>query len=974
MDRTRKLKTLGFVVLSILIIAAIGGYYISSVRTSIWDQSVTDILEITAQGGHAFDVYAAKDAEMLHSLRLIMEKESSDSGDLINRRLSLLSESENGYFVIDLDCGAVYSNKSDEVLSIDKSDLESYAALGDGGVCEPVISIFSGRSVLPCYESFVFSDGVRGVIVEELLLSSVSNEFSITFFNGEGFSHITNSDGKILVRSSHRNSSRSLDNIFDMIDTDGNSEKELQTFKKALRSGEKGVARFKYRGEEYVFTYVPVENIRGWYVISVIPNDVIVEDAGKVVKSSLMLLFLIGTGIVVFAVFMVIMRQNYKSILEKEQEIKYREQLFAILSNNTDDVFLMSTTDGNTVEYVSPNIERVMGIPAKDVKKDLFAINSTLCSHENEIGEELMKNIKPGKPLSFENERVHGISGEHRWFSEFIYYTEIDNTGKLIAVLSDRTAENRNKAALEDALNIAKEANAAKSTFLSNMSHDIRTPMNAIVGLSTLLQRDCDKPEKVREHTRKIVASSRHMLGLINDILDMSKIESGNTSINVSELNLAEIVEELSTIIRPQAKARRQTFNITVRDVLQEHLIGDRLRIEQILINLLSNAVKYTPDGGNIEMIIEQLPKSTQNYAQMRFTVKDNGMGMSEEYLKVIFAPFTREINSTTNKIQGTGLGMAITKNLVDLMGGTISVESRQGEGSTFTVDLELRIQETDVDKSFWKTHGVLRALIVDDDEEVCKNVVNAMTGTGVSVSYAINGMSAVEMTKEFHDRDSDFDLVLLDWQMSEMSGIETARRIRKIVPERVLIMIFTAYDWSDIEDEALEAGINGFLPKPFFLTNFRLAVEKLILGGRDSGADSELSFENTRILIAEDNEINAEILTELLGEIHGLTCEVKENGKEAFDRFASSEQGEFDIIFMDVQMPIMNGYEATRAIRSSEHPDAKTIPIIAMTANAFAEDVKAALDAGMNAHISKPVDMDRVIEVLKEFAAKKSK
>ena len=973
MDRTRKLKIMGFIVFSILIIAAIGWYYISSVRTSIWSQSVTYILEITAQGGHAFDVYAEKDAEMLHNLRLIMEKERSDSSDAISSRLSLLGESENNYFIINLDDGTVYSNMNNEVMTYDKSELERFAELGDGGVREPNISIFTGRYVLSCYESFVFADGSKGVIVEEMLLSSVSNEFSITFFNDEGFSHITNSDGKILVRSSHRNSSRSFDNIFDIIDADGNSAKELQAFKNALASGQKGVARLKYRGEEYVFTYVPLENIRGWYVISVIPNDVIVKDAGNVVKSSQMLLFLIGIGIVVFAVFTVIMRQNYKSILEKEQEIKYREQLFAILSNNTDDVFLMSTTDGNTVEYVSPNIERVMGIPAKDVKKDLFAINSTLCSHENEIGEALMKNIGPGKPLSFETERIHGISGEHRWFSEFIYYTEIDSTGKLIAVLSDRTAESRNKAALEDALNIAKEANEAKSTFLSNMSHDIRTPMNAIVGLSTLLQRDCDKPDKVREHTKKIVASSRHMLGLINDILDMSKIESGNTSINVSELNLAEIVEELATIIRPQAKARRQTFDITVRDVQNEHMIGDRLRIEQIMINLLSNAVKYTPDGGRIEMIIEQMPKSTQNYAHMRFTVKDNGMGMSEEYLKVIFAPFTREINSTTNKIQGTGLGMAITKNLVDLMGGTISVESKQGEGSTFIVDLELRMQETDVDKNFWKTHGVSRALIVDDDEDVCKNVVNAMNGTGVSVNYAISGLSAVEMTKESHDRGSDFDLVILDWQMPEINGIETARRIRKIVPEHIPIMILTSYDWSDIEDEALEAGINGFLPKPFFLTNFKLAVEKLHLDG-SSETESELSFENTRILIAEDNEINAEILIELLGEIPGLTCEVKENGKEAFDRFTSSEAGEFDIIFMDVQMPVMNGYEATRAIRASEHPNAKAVPIIAMTANAFAEDVKAALDAGMNAHVSKPVDMDRVIEVLKEFTIKKTK
>lgn len=970
MNKKQKLKTLGFAVLSILIIAAIGVYYIASVRKSIWEQSVTDILEITAQGSHAFDVYAAKDAEMLHSLRLIIEKERSDSGQTISSRLSLLGESENDYSVIDLDDGTVYTGRSAEVLTLDKSELEAFEGLKDRGVMEPGISPFTGRNVLSCYECFDFADGDRGIIVEELLLSSVSNEFSITFFNNEGFSHIINSEGKILVRSNHKNSSRAFDNIFDVVDEEGSDEEELRKFREGLRKGQSGVSRFIYRGEEYVFTYVPIENISGWNFISVIPNDVITEDAGKVVKSSLMLMFIIGIGIVVFAAFMIIMRQSYKSIMEKEQEIKYREQLFGILSNNTDDVFLMSATDGNTVEYISPNIEQVMGIPAKDVKKDLFAINRTLCLNENEIGENLIKNIKPGKPLSFENERVHGISGEHRWFTESIYYVEIDNTGKLIAVISDRTDEIRNKAALEEALNIAKEANEAKSTFLSNMSHDIRTPMNAIVGLSTLLQRDCGNPDRVREHTHKIVASSRHMLGLINDILDMSKIESGNASINVSEINLAEIVEELATIIRPQAKARGQTFEITVSNIQQEHLIGDRLRIEQIMINLLSNAVKYTPDGGRIEMIIEQIPKSMKNYAHMRFTVKDNGMGMSEEYLKIIFAPFTRETNSTTNKIQGTGLGMAITKNLVDLMGGTISVESKQGEGSTFAVDLELRMQEKDIDRNFWKAHGVSRTLIVDDDTEVGTNIIGAMEGTGVAAQFVSDGASAVEMTKEAHDRGAGFDLVLLDWKMPGMSGIETARRIRQIVPENVPIMILTAYDWSDIEDEALEAGINGFLPKPFFLTNFKLAIERLRMDEESSGTEKELSLENKRVLIAEDNELNAEILIELLSEITGLTCVVTENGKEAFDKFTSSEAGEYDIIFMDVQMPVMNGYEATKAIRAAGHPDSKTIPIIAMTANAFAEDVKAALDAGMNAHVSKPVDIDRIIEVLKEFTA----
>ncbi len=965
MNRTQKLKTLGFALLSVLIIAAIGVYYIASVRRSMRNQSVTDVLEVTAQGSHAFDVYAAKDAEILHSLTFIMEKEESDDHDEISGRLSVLGESENDYFVIDMDDGDVFSNRSADVITIDGEALAFFAALGESGVCEPDVSVLTGRNVMYCYERFDFADGDKGIIVEELLLSSVSNEFSLTFFNDTGFSHIINSEGDILVRSSHKNSSRSINNIFDVIDVNGNDDEELQAFRDALGSQQKGSARFMYRGEMYVYTYAPVESISGWYVISIIPDSVIMEDAENVVKSSQMILFIIGIGIVVFAAFLIIMRHNYRSILGMEQELKYREQLFGILSNNTNDVFLMSSVDGSTVEYVSPNIERVMGLSVREVKKDLLVINSTLCSHENEMGKELFRKIVPGKPLSLENERIHGINGEHRWFSEFIYCTEVDNTEKLIAVLSDRTAENRNKAALEEALNIAREANNAKSTFLSNMSHDIRTPMNAIVGLSTLLQRDCDKPEKVREHTKKIIASSHHMLGLINDILDMSKIESGNASINFTEINLAEIVEELSTIIKPQAKARGQSFDISVSNIQQEYLVGDKLRIEQIMINLLSNAVKYTQDGGRIEMIMEQIPGGTKNYAKMRFTVRDNGMGMSEEYQQIIFAPFTREINSTTNKIQGTGLGMAIT---------TISVESKQGEGSSFVVELELRMQETDIDRNFWKNHGIGSILIADDDPDVCANITGAIEGTGVAVQCASDGLNAVEMAKEAHERGAEYDIVILDWKMPGLSGVETARRIRQTVPGNVLIMILTSYDWSDIEEEAMAAGIDGFMPKPFFLTNFKLAVERIRTGGGDTEKENEISIENKRILIAEDNEINAEILIELLGEIPGLTCVVTENGKEAFDKFTSSAAGEYDIILMDVQMPVMNGYEATKAIRTSGRPDAETIPIVAMTANAFAEDVKAALDAGMNAHVSKPVDPDRVLEVLREFTGGNSR
>ncbi len=966
MNKKRSFKMPVWAVLSLIVIIAGGWYYTASVRNLMWEQSVTDVLEVTAQGRRSFDVYTAKNIEILHSLTVSLAKKMPRDEELLSK-LSEQADADADFEAVNLENGKVYTNRSDEVRTIDKARIESYSALDIRGINEPGISDFTGRTVFSFYERFKFADGSDGIVFQELLLSSVAEEFSITFYGDTGFSHIINSDGKILVRSSHRNSSRTFSNIFELIDADGNDEKALEEFRSALKNGRSGSARFMYRGEEYVYTYVPIENIGGWYFISVIPNSVIEKHSEEVLKTSQALLFLAVTDVVVFLIFFVLMRQSNKNIMEKEHEIEHREQLFSILSNTTNDVFLMFSADSSKADYVSPNIGRVLGISEKAVREDLFAINSTLCSHENELTSERLKNIKRGSSVSFETERVNGTSGEHGLFSETIYCAEADKTEKLIAVISDRTAEKKSQKALEEALNIAKAANEAKSVFLSNMSHDIRTPMNAIMGLSTLLKRDADDSEKVREHTGKIMASSRHMLGLINDILDMSKIESGKATLNVTEINLAEIVGELGTIIRPQAKAKQQSFDISVRDIRQERLLGDKLRIEQILINLLSNAVKYTQKGGRIDMLIEQIPQSAKNYGRFRFVVRDNGMGMSEEFQKEIFTPFTRETNSVTNKIQGTGLGMAITKNLVDLMGGTISVESKRNMGSVFTVELEFRILDRDTDKGLWLKRT--RVLVADGDSEACADIIGAVTETGASAHSAADVAAALQLAEEQSGSGKGFDLVLIDRTMPDMDGIEGARRLREIIPENVPMIMLIDHDRSDIEAEAMRAGVNEFIPKPFFLSNLRQALDKIRISGEGSEDTTDRSsLECCRVLVAEDNEINKEILLELLGDIPGLTCDTTENGREAYDRFIGSEQGEYDVILMDVQMPIMNGYEATRAIRASAHPDARTIPIIAMTANAFAEDVKAALDSGMNAHVSKPVELDRLVGVMVKF------
>ncbi len=527
---------------------------------------------------------------------------------------------------------------------------------------------------------------------------------------------------------------------------------------------------------------------------------------------------------------------------------------------------------------------------------------------------------------------------------------------------------------LAEALQAAQIASRSKTTFLSNMSHDIRTPMNAILGFTTLLAKDADNPAKVREYTKKITASGQHLLSLINDVLDVSKIESGKVVLTIGEFTLNDLVSSVDAIIRPMADARDQAFEVSVTGIKHEYLAGDETRINQILINLLSNSVKYTPRGGHIWFRIIGMKQFSRQYERIRIEVEDDGYGMTPEYLKTIFEAFTRAENSTTNKVQGTGLGMAITKNIVELMGGTIEVSSQVDKGTLFVVELELRIPECETDKEFWEKRGISRILAVDDDPEICRGIRMLMKETGVSVDAAFKGEDAIRMVREAVDAGQKYDMVLMDWRMPGMDGIETAKKLLATVSKPVPVMFLTAYAGDGME-EAFGIGGMGVLAKPFFVSAFKEKILEMQNRqdphGPVSQAENNNSIEGLHLLVAEDNEINAEILSELL-DVEGAGCEIIENGKLAVERFARSSEGEFDAILMDVQMPVMNGYEASRAIRALGRKDAGTIPIIAMTANAFAEDVKDALDAGMDVHIAKPIDMELLKKTLNQWTQRK--
>lgn len=524
--------------------------------------------------------------------------------------------------------------------------------------------------------------------------------------------------------------------------------------------------------------------------------------------------------------------------------------------------------------------------------------------------------------------------------------------------------------ALEDALMQAQHANRAKTTFLSNMSHDIRTPMNAIIGFTTIAVSHIDNKDQVRDCLQKVLSSSNHLLSLINDILDMSRIESGKVQIKEQECNISELMHNIVNIIQPQVKAKQLELFIDTFEVANEDVIADALKLNQVFINLLSNAVKYTSAGGTITFRIMQKTTFRHGYGDYIFIIKDNGMGMSPEFVEHIFEPFERESTVTQNGIQGTGLGMAITKNIVEMMNGVIRVESELGKGSTFTVELGLKLQDVEKNAEQIKELEGLRALVVDDDFNTCDSVSKMLRQIGMRSEWTTSGREAVYRAKGAYEEGDAYHTYIIDWQMPETSGVETARRIRSAVGDNVPIIILTAYDWTDIEDEARAAGVTAFCAKPLFMSDLKsvlIAANNLGEKKEEAAEWTKADFGGKRVLLVEDIELNREIAELILTEA-GFLVEMAPDGTDAVAMVEQSEEYYYDVILMDVQMPIMDGYEATRTIRNLPRRDVKTLPIIAMTANALEEDKEAALKNGMNAHIAKPLDMDIFISVLKEF------
>ena len=788
---------------------------------------------------------------------------------------------------------------------------------------------------------------------------------SISAFDSKSDNYVINGEGRIIFNgSSFRNTENRFYNVVNYLEDNSDlTNQKLLSLEKSWTEGSMITLSTKIESVPYYLVSVPLEQ-SGWILVGMVDAGVVNKNINQLQNLTMGLGFSVSALLLVI-LFSIVVTSYIKTKKRQQDEIMFRDSLFSDLSQNVNDVFVILEEKTDEVVYVTPNIDSVLGVKEEDVKKDITTIDGI--NVDRLIASNLMELNKKDK-ISWTQEYLNNDIGETRYLEITAYHTEFGSLKRIVIVISDRSEERKLQNALSSSLEIAKNANAAKSNFLANMSHDIRTPMNAIVGYSTLLIKDADDKNKIIEIGKKITYSSQHLLSLINDVLDMSKIESGRTSLNSDKVDVSEVINNISEIVQVQTKSKKQSFEIKTKGNIPPYIYADKLRLTQILLNLLSNAVKYTEKNGTISLVVEGYGNNGQT-CHLRFIVSDNGQGMSREFIEKIFEPFSRETNSMTNKIQGTGLGMSITKSIIDLMGGTIDIQSELGKGSVFTVDLIFSVPLDENDDNFFADHEITRVLVGDDEIDVTENIQSILSDAGLECDAAIGGLESVDKATRAYEDNNSYDVIILDWKMPDMDGVECVRRIRKEIGKDVPIFVLSSYDVSEIEDEAKKAGVDLFLPKPFFLSNFQRVLDTYYQNKANTEEEENNSndFSGVKILVAEDNEINAEIITELLDSI-GIKCVIAEDGLEALRVFTEESPDEFDMIFMDIQMPIMDGYESARRIRASNNTRAKSIPIIAMTANAFEDDVKASMASGMNAHISKPIDFERLKSIIKSF------
>jgi len=906
-------------------------------------------------------------------------------------RFALVNENGIVYTEHDTTSGfSKYSFLSEELTEPVISTANLHGAKKQVILAAPVENVdFMGSQIKVCFVQINIDE-----MISSMTLQTGDNETYCGLYHHNGESLTNNDFGNFKAEN----------NLLTILENAQIDEKfSYEQMENDFITGNPGQISFNYLGSRQDLCYVPVEGTN--WMLTILIGDNVISDQISSISSGMMkrsITQIILTVVVMLGVFMVLIHQSRKSariLLEQEKadgdkiraafaqverQQMAMENIHAAMGSG-----LWSMEFDEKGEMASCTwsevFRKMVGYESKEAFPDRIESWADLLYEEDKewVLKEYWDTVKDytGEKTYDVEYRLLTRHAGVRWFhaagrlSRREDGSPITFVGLFVDIDDEKKMEERlrkQKVDLEDALAAAQHANRAKTVFLNNMSHDIRTPMNAIIGFTSLAATHLDNKEQVQDYLSKITTSSNHLLSLINDVLDMSRIESGKVKIEEKETSLPEVMHDLKTIVQSDIASKQLDFYIDTADVVNENILCDKLRLNQILLNLLSNAMKFTKPGGIVSVRILQKEYAPAGWAAYEFQVKDTGIGMSKEFLAHVFEPFERESTSTISGIQGTGLGMAITKNIVDMMGGKISVVSEEGKGTIFTVALKFRTCSGTVRQEVVPELKGLRALVADDDFNTCSSVTRMLSIIGMRPDWTTSGKEAVLRVKMAGEQNDEYAAYIIDWLMPDMNGIEVVRRIRGIIGDEKPIIILTAYDWSDIEEEARKAGVTAFCSKPIFLSELREILESPFTVNKqeDTESENEIFFNGKKILLVEDNEINQEIAVEILKEM-GFIMDVAGDGSIAVDKVKSADYGQYDLILMDIQMPIMDGYEAARQIRALEDPILANIPIIAMTANAFEEDRKAAFDAGMNAHIAKPIDTQKLMELLKDVLNK---
>ena len=964
--RQKWLPAAAAILLLVLLAVGLSVRYISFVSQTIYQESTLHLEEVLHKSNNMLKEMVRKNVTYLHLYNGFLENTSDE--DEIQAYIKQAQQDtgfanfyfltyDGNYITVTGETGYLgLQTNLDEKLSEGKDIVMNTSLPG-----RPQMLAFICPKTHGSYRGFAY-DAIAISYYNGAVLTLLDN----SAFQGNASNYVIYPDGRVVIDNSV-NRKETIYNFIAMLrDHSDLSEEQITELSNAFAQGSSGNLKVKLGDTSYYLVYEGAA-VQNWTMVGLVPVSIVNANLDELWFRTAQIVAGIAAGLALLVILLIV-RRSHTTLRRKNTEISYRDELFQKLSRNVDDVFLMLDAETSKVDYVSPNIERLLGIPWREVRQDARVLAALHPKDDPERDKNYLKGLLSGQQREWDTEYEHRETKERRWFHNIAMGSEVEGRAKYILVMSDRTADRQVNQALSDAVAAAETANRAKSTFLSNMSHDIRTPMNAIIGFTTLALSNIDDKDRVKDYLSKTLASSNHLLSLINDVLDMSRIESGKIHLEEVEVNLSDVLHDLKTIVSGQIFAKQLELYMDVMDVTDEDVYCDKTRLNQILLNLLSNAIKFTPAGGTVSVRVRQLAGKVRGCGQYEFRIKDNGIGMSPEFAKKIFEPFERERTSTVSRIQGTGLGMAITKNIVDMMGGTIEVQTAQGKGTEFTVCVPMRAQteQRPVEK-ITELEG-LKALVVDDDFNTCDSVTKMLVKVGMRAEWTLSGKEAVLRARQSIEMSDAYHAYIIDWRLPDMNGIEVTRRIRSLNDDTPII-ILTAYDWSDIEVEAKAAGVTAFCAKPMFMSDLRETLMSA-LGQKQTDAaqgllpDKNADFKGKHILLVEDNELNREIAQEILRE-YGFLVDSAENGAVAVEKVSTAAPGSYDLVLMDVQMPIMDGYTATRQIRALDDPARAKLPILAMTANAFDEDRRNALESGMNGFLSKPIVIGDLVQEL---------